>query len=87
MKSGKKQKKWMQTATFGVPWVEMKGRVTYRPPIAPEQMVRLRLLKLQRGVPITQLVAEALDDYFANYIEEKTKGGDSDEVPTMRQED
>lgn len=61
------KKKLIQTAVFGVPAYEMKPvEEGYRPPISRAHMRRLRLLKLETGRPVTELLAEALDHYFEN---------------------
>ena len=71
------KKRLIQTATFGVPEHEMKAEETYRPRVSLEQMRRLRALKRETGKPITELVAEALDDYFANYVGRNGEGGEA----------
>ena len=63
--------KKIQTAAFGVPEYDMQREGTYRPRILPEHLRRLWKRKLQSGKPITELVAEALDNYFENQ-----KGGE-----------
>jgi len=70
------QKKRIQTAFLGVPECEVVAKFSYRPRIGSEHMRKLWVLKRRRKKPITQLVAEALDVYFAT-IE---KGGESNEL-------
>lgn len=55
----------IQTAVFGVPEYEPKRDGTYRPKISPEHLRRLWLEKQCTQKPMTRLVAEALDEYFA----------------------
>lgn len=56
--------KRIQTAAFGVPEYEPEWKGAYRPRIAREQLRRLWLVKQHTGIPITQLVSDALDHYF-----------------------
>jgi hypothetical protein len=63
----------IQTATFGVPEYEMKWEGTYRPRISSEHLRRLWSLKQRAKKPITKLVAEALDYYFENAVDEDGK--------------
>ncbi len=65
--------KKIQTAAFGVPEYEMKWEGTYRPRISSEHLRRLWLLKHRTKNPITKLVAEALDYYFENAVNEDGK--------------
>jgi hypothetical protein len=65
--------KKIQTAAFGVPEYEMKWEGTYRPRISSEHLRRLWSLKHRAKKPITRLVAEALDYYFENAVNEDGK--------------
>jgi len=55
----------IQTAVFGVPEYELKRAGTYRPKISPKHLRHLWLEKQRTRKPMTRLVAEALDEYFA----------------------
>ncbi len=57
----------IQTAVFGVPEYEPKREGTYRPKIGPKHLRRLWLEKQRTRKPMTRLVAEALDEYFAEH--------------------
>ena len=57
--------KQIQTATFDVPEYEVRRVGTYRPRILPQHLRRLWLEKQRTNKPMTRLVAEALDEYFA----------------------
>jgi hypothetical protein len=57
--------KQTQTAVFGVPEYEPKRTGTYRPKIGQRHLRRLWLEKQRTRKPMTRLVAEALDEYFA----------------------
>ena len=56
----------IQTTAFGVSGYEMRWEGTYRPRISSEHLRRLWKRKQYTGKPITELVAEALDNYFEN---------------------
>ena len=59
--------KYIQTAAFGVSEYEVGSQPRRgRPRISPAHYRRLRRRGQATGKTITQLVAEALDDYFAN---------------------
>ena len=72
-RSKTKTARHIQTATFGVPEYEMKWEGTYRPRISSEHLLRLYSLKQRTKKPITKLVAEALDYYFENAVNEDGK--------------
>ena len=57
--------KQTQTAAFGLPEYEPQRDGTYRPRILPEDLRRLWLEKQRTHKPMTRLIAEALDEYFA----------------------
>jgi hypothetical protein len=57
--------KQIQTAVFGVPEYEPRREGTYRPKIGSKHLRRLWLEKQRTRKPMTRLVAEALDEYFA----------------------
>lgn len=59
------RKRLIQTATFGVSEYEMKWEGNYRPRISPEHLRKLWLEKTHTKRPITQIVSDALDNYFA----------------------
>jgi len=63
----------VQTASFGVPEYEPQREGTYRPRIQPDQLRWLWVVKQRTGKPMTVLVREALEYYFAAV----PKGGDS----------
>ena len=55
-----------QTAAFSVPDYDIKRMGYYRPRILPEHLRRLWLEKQRTRKPMTRLIAEALDEYFAS---------------------
>ena len=59
----------IQTAAFGVPEYDPKRIGYYRPKILPEHLRRLWLEKQRTRKPMTRLMAEALDEYFAQQAE------------------
>jgi hypothetical protein len=56
----------IQTSAFSVPEYEPKGVSSYRPRIYPHHLRRLWMEKQLRRKPMTRLIAEALDEYFAS---------------------
>jgi len=54
-----------QTAAFSVPEYDIKRIGYYRLRILPEHLRRLWLEKQRTRKPMTHLIAEALDEYFA----------------------
>lgn len=58
--------KQIQTAAFSAPEYEVRWEAAYRPRISRERLHRLWLLKQRTRKPITQMIAEALDRYFAS---------------------
>jgi hypothetical protein len=71
----RRKQKFIQTATFEVPERELKSVESYRPHISIKQMQRLRLMKRESGRPITELVAEALDEYFETRVKNMIERG------------
>jgi hypothetical protein len=57
--------KQTQTAAFNVPEYEPRRVGRYRPRILPHHLRRLWLEKQRTSKPMTRLVAEAIDEYFA----------------------
>lgn len=54
----------IQTAAFNVPEYEPRRVGYYRPRILPHHLRRLWLEKQRTRKPMTQLIAEALNEYF-----------------------
>ena len=61
--------KKIQSAAFGVPEYDMNREGTYRPRVSPEHLRHLWKKKRVTGKPITELVHEALDQYFGLEVE------------------
>lgn len=55
----------IQTAVFSVPVYEPKREGTYRLKIGPRHQRRLWMEKLRTRKPMTRLVAQVLDENFA----------------------
>ena len=55
-----------QTAAFNVPEYDIKRMGYYRPRILPEHLRRLWLEKQRTRKPMTKMIAEAIDEYFAS---------------------
>ena len=56
----------IRNAAIGTPEYEPERVGSYRPKIYPRHLRRLWLEKQRKRKPMTRLIAEALDEYFAS---------------------